>query len=60
MCGSVKTKRIKINNESLIRITLLHYMGNMGKISDNERDDHRINIVIGKKEGFTSEELENI
>lgn len=47
-------------------------MGNMAKISDDEefakirkeyidkyeRDDHRINIVIGKKEGFTSEELD--
>lgn len=67
---------IKINNESLIRIALLHDMGNMAKISDDEiddeefakirkeyidkygRDDHRINIVIGKKEGLTSEELD--
>lgn len=67
---------VKINKESLIRIALLHDMGNMAKISDEQvsnskfarirktyidrygKDDHKINIVIGKQEGLTEEELD--
>lgn len=67
---------IKIDSDSLIRIALLHDMGNMAKISDNQitnprfakirkeyinrygKDDHKINIIIGKQEGLTEEELD--
>lgn len=67
---------IKIDSESLIRIALLHDMGNMAKMSDEQitnprfakirkeyidkygKDDHKINIVIGKQEGLTDEELD--
>lgn len=67
---------IKIDNNSLIRIALLHDMGNMAKMSENQitnprfarirkeyinrygKDDHKINIIIGKQEGLTDEELD--
>ena len=67
---------IKIDSDSLIRIALLHDMGNMAKMSDNQitnprfakirkeyinrygKDDHKINIIIGKQEGLTEEELD--
>lgn len=67
---------IKIHSDSLIRIALLHDMGNMAKMSDKSvtnsrfakirkeyinrygKDDHKINIIIGKQEGLTEEELD--
>lgn len=67
---------ISVNKESLIRIALLHDMGNMAKISDEQvdnpkfakirkkyieeygKDDHKINIAIGRQEGLTEEELD--
>ena len=66
---------IKVDKESLIRIALLHDMGNMAKISESQiinpkfakirkeyieqygKDDHKINLIIGKQEGLTDEEL---
>lgn len=66
---------IKVDNDSLVRIALLHDMGNMAKMSEdqvtNQRfakireeyinkygmDDHKINMIIGKQEGLTDEEL---
>lgn len=68
-------ENITVNKESLLRIALLHDMGNMAKISDEQvdnpafakirkeyidkygKDDHKINIVIGKQEGLTEKEL---
>lgn len=67
---------IKIDNDSLIRIALLHDMGNMAKMAENQvtnprfarireeyinqygKDDHKINIIIGRQEGLTDEELD--
>lgn len=67
---------IKVNRESLLRIALLHDMGNMTKISEEQidnqkfayirreyisrygKDDHKINIIIGKEEGLTKEEID--
>lgn len=67
---------IKVDNNSLIRIALLHDMGNMAKMSENQvtnpifasirekyinqygKDDHKINIIIGKQEGLTDEEID--
>ena len=69
-------ENVEINREKLIRIALLHDMGNMAKMSDEQiedpefatirnkyismygKDDHKINLVIGKQEGLTSEELD--
>lgn len=66
----------KVDSDSLIRIALLHDMGNMAKMPEeqvtNERfakirkeyinqygkDDHKINVIIGKQEGLTDEELD--
>lgn len=66
----------KVDNDSLIRIALLHDMGNMAKMSEEQvtnarfakirkeyinqygKDDHKINIIIGKQEGLTDEELD--
>lgn len=68
-------ENIKIDKDSLIRIALLHDMGNMAKIPDEQvncfqfakiredyinrygKDDHKINIIIGKQEGLTEQEL---
>lgn len=67
---------IGIDNDSLIRIALLHDMGNMAKMSEDQitnpkfakirkqyidkygKDDHKINIIIGKQEGLTDKELD--
>lgn len=67
---------IKVDNDSLIRIALLHDMWNMAKMSEDQinnqkfakirkkyinqygKDDHKINIIIGKQEGLTDEEID--
>lgn len=66
---------IEVDKDSLIRIALLHDMGNMAKMSEDQitnprfatirqeyinqygKDDHKINIIIGRQEGLTDREL---